>query len=101
MKNYMIIRQPVTDLAQFQAAFDRMKPHREAAGLTDLGQFCMAGEPNTVIVVMEVADVERAKQFWHSVELAQGRSEATIVGPNAAGTDQVWLTDGLVRDRIA
>ena len=100
MKNYMIIRQPVADLAQFQAAFDRMKPHREAAGLTDLGQFCMADEPNTVIVVMEAADIARAKAFWHSAELAQGRSEAAIVGPNEAKRDQVWLTDGLVRDRI-
>jgi hypothetical protein len=100
MKNYMIVRQPVADLAQFQAAFDRMQPKRAAAGLTDLGQFCMAGEPNTVIVVMEVADPARAEAFWHSAELAQGRSEAAIVGPVAAKNDQVWLTDGLVRERI-
>jgi hypothetical protein len=100
MTNYMIIRQPVSDLARFQAAFDRMKPKREAAGLTDLGQFCMADESNTVIVVMEVADPARAKEFWHSAALAQGRSAAAIVGPNEAKTDQVWLTDGLVRDRI-
>jgi hypothetical protein len=100
MTNYMIIRQPVSDLAQFQAAFDRMKPKREAAGLTDVGQFCASDEPNTVIVVMEVADPVRAKAFWHSAELAQGRSEAAIIGPLDAGNDQVWLTDGLVRDRI-
>jgi hypothetical protein len=100
MTNYMIIRQPVSDLAQFQAAFDRMQPKRAAAGLTDLGQFCMADEPNTVIVVMQVADPARAKEFWHSAALAQGRSQAAIVGPNEAKTDQVWLTDGLVRDRI-
>lgn len=101
MTNYMIVRQQVSDLAQFQAAFDRMKPKRAAAGLTDLGQFRAIDEPNTVIVVMEVADVARAKAFWHSVELAQGRSEAAIVGPLEAGSDQVWLTDGLVRDRLA
>ena len=100
MTNYMIIRQPVSDLAQFQATFDRMQPKRSAAGLTDLGQFCMADEPNTVIVVMEVADPARAKEFWHSAALAQGRSQAAIVGPNEAKIDQVWLTDGLVRDRI-
>jgi hypothetical protein len=100
MTNYMIIRQPVSDLAQFQAAFDRMKPKREAAGLTDLGQFCAIDEPNTVIVVMKVADPARAREFWHSAELARGRSTAAIVGPVEAGTDQVWLTDGLARDRI-
>ena len=101
MPNYMIVRQPVSDLAQFQAAFDRMKPKRAAAGLTDLGQFCAIDQPNTVIVVMEVANPARAREFWHSAELAQGRSEAAIVGPVEAGGDQVWLTDGLVRDRLA
>jgi len=101
MPNYMIVRQPVSDLAQFQAAFDRMKPKRAAAGLTDLGQFCAIDQPNTVIVVMEVADPARAREFWHSAQLAQGRSEAAIVGPVEAGSDQVWLTDGLVRDRLA
>lgn len=100
MPNYMIIRQKIRDLAQFQAAFDRMQPKRAAAGLSDLGQFCAADDASAVIVVLEVADVERAKAFWHSTELAQGRAEAAIVGPIEAGSDQVWLTDGLVRDRI-
>lgn len=96
----MIVRQPVADLAQFQAVFDRMQPKRAAAGLTDLGQFVAVDDPRTVIVVMEAADIVRAKQFWHSTGLAEGRSQAGVVGPLDAGTDQVWLTDGLVRDRI-
>jgi hypothetical protein len=37
MTNYMIIKQLVTDLAQFQAAFDELKPVREKYGLKDLG----------------------------------------------------------------
>jgi hypothetical protein len=77
----MIVRQRVTDLTRFQTTFDRLKPDREAAGHTDLGQFCAADEPNVVIVVMEVEDISRAKEYWHSDVLAQGRTEAGIVGP--------------------
>jgi hypothetical protein len=97
--NYMIVRQKVKDLAQFQRAFDGMKEHRQAAGLTDLGQFVDSEEPDTVLVVMEAADIEKAREFWHSTVLAKGRETAGIIGPLAAGSDQVWLTNGLVRDR--
>ena len=99
--NYMIVKQKVTDLARFQRAFDDLKPKRAAAGLTDLGQFCAADEPDTVIVVMQVEDVQRAKEYWHSLDLAEGRVKAGVVGPIEAKSDQVWLTDGLVRERIA
>lgn len=101
MKNYMLIKQKVTDLATFQRSFDRLKPKRTEAGLTDLGQFCAADEPDTIIVVLEVDDVSRAKAYWHSDVLAKGREEAKVVGPIEAKTDQVWLTDGVVRDRLA
>jgi hypothetical protein len=53
----------VTDLAQFQKVFDRLRADREAVGLTDLGQFCAADEPDVVIVVMEVANVAGAKKY--------------------------------------
>jgi len=99
MANYMIVRQRVTDLARFQTAFDRLKPDREAAGLADLGQFCAADESDVVIVVMKVEDISRAKEYWHSDVLAQGRT-AGIVGPIDRKSYQVWLTDGLVKDRL-
>ena len=101
MKNYMIINQKVADLSGFQEAFNQLKSKRQEAGLTDLGQFCVADESNTVIVVLEVADPERAKKYWHSDVLAKGRTAAEIVGPLEAKNDQVWLTDGLVKDCIA
>ena len=30
----------------------------------------------------------------------KGRAQAEIIGPLEAKSDQVWLTDGLVRDRV-
>jgi len=108
MTNYMIIKQRVTDLAQFQAAFDELKLIREKYGLKDLGQFRAAEESDIVIVMLEVADVAKAREYWHSIALAQGRVEAGALGLVPAGTsvqagsiNQVWLTNGLVRDAIA
>ena len=104
----MIIKQRVSDLAQFQAAFDKLKPIREKHGLKDLGQFRAAEESDIVIVMLEVTDMARAREYWHSTMLAQGRVKAGALGLVPAGTsvqadsaNQVWLTDGLVRDAIA
>jgi hypothetical protein len=100
MKNYMIIKQRVRDLGQFQRAFDKLKPMREKHGLKDVGQYRAADEPDMVIVLLEVADISAARTYWHSKVLSQGRKEAGIVGPLTAGTDQVWLTDGTVRSSL-
>jgi hypothetical protein len=35
-------------------AFDRLRPERSEACLTDIGQFCAADHPNAVIVLLEV-----------------------------------------------
>ena len=108
MTNYMIIKQRVSDLAQFQAAFDELKPVREKHGLKDLGQFRAAEESDIVIVMLEVADVAKAKEYWHSTVLAQGRVIAGAIGSLPVGTsvqadstNEVWLTNGLVRDAIS
>src|SRR2546423_1491058 len=69
---------------------------RRKYGLIDIGTFRAAEEPNTVIVLMEATDLARAREYWHSQILAEGRRKAGVIGPIEAGTDQVWLTDGSV-----
>lgn len=96
MKNYMMIKQRVSDFRQFQAAFDRLLPMRQKYGLVDVGTFRAADEPNTIIVLMEATDLARAREYWHSDILAEGRKKAGVVGPIDAGSDQVWLTAGPV-----
>ncbi len=91
-----MVKQRVADFAQFQAAFDQLLPMRQKYGLIDIGTFRAAEEPDTIIVLMEVTDLSRAKEYWHSEILAEGRKKAGVIGPLAAGTDQVWLTDGSV-----
>jgi len=97
MNDFMIVKQRVSDLARFQAAFDELKPVRESYGLLDVGQYRSADEADAVIVILQVTDLARAREFWHSDALAEGRKKAGAVGPLRAGVDQVWLTDGTVR----
>jgi hypothetical protein len=96
MKNYMMIKRRVADFARFQAAFDELLPRRREYGLIDIGTFREVSERDTIIVLMEVTDVARAKEYWHSQVLEAGRRKAGVVGPLQAGTDQVWLTNGPV-----
>lgn len=97
----MIVKQRVSNLAQFQAAFDELRPMREKHGLRDLGQFCSADEADTVIVIMEVANLAQARAYWHSDVLAEGRKKAGALGPTEAGIDQVWLTNDTVRTALS
>jgi erythromycin esterase-like protein len=97
MKNYMIIKQGVRDLGEFQRVFDKLKPMREQHGLKDIGQYRSADEPDTVIVLLEVADISMARRYWHSKALSESRKQAGVVGPLTAGSDEVWLTNGTVR----
>jgi hypothetical protein len=39
MSNYMIVKQTVSNLAQFQAAFNELGPMREIHRLRDVGQY--------------------------------------------------------------
>src|SRR5215472_16348755 len=96
MKNYMVVKQRVADFAQFQATFDQLLSHRQQYGLIDIGTFRAADEPNTIIVLMEATDLSRAREYWHSQILAEGRKKAGVIGPLEAGNDQVWLSDGSV-----
>ena len=107
MGNYMIIKQVVSDLARFQTAFDELKPVREKHGLRDVGAFRAAEESDIVIILLEVTDMAKARAFWQSASLAQGRTQAGATGLIPVGTgieagsaNQIWLTNGLVRDAI-
>jgi hypothetical protein len=75
MDNFMVVKQRVGNLAQFQAAFDELVPMREKCGLSDVGQFCSAHETDMVIVIMKVADVARAELATGCALVTGGRSQ--------------------------
>jgi len=87
----MFVKQSVPDYQRWRSVFDSaMAPVRERYGLTVTGIFRRVDDPNTILLVLDVADLERAKEFAQSVVLDQGRAEALAGGRVDA---DVWFSD--------
>jgi heme-degrading monooxygenase HmoA len=72
---YLLIRQKVTDYAQWKSAFDAHSLARQANGSRGGQLFRSASDPNELIVLLEWDVLERAAQFAHSEawrEMLQG-----------------------------
>jgi hypothetical protein len=87
----MFVKQSVPDYEHWKSVFDSaMAPARARYGLTVTGTFRQVDEPSTVLLVLEVADVERAREFARSVVLDEGR-EAALRGGRVQA--DVWFSD--------
>jgi uncharacterized protein (DUF1330 family) len=94
MAGIMVVKQRVTDIAQWKAVFNdpELETTRQKHGLYVTGTYRAADEPATVIVVMEMEDLERAKEFAQSDALAEARTKAGAVG----FPDGVWYGESRV-----
>lgn len=89
MANFMISRINVKDFADWKASYDAHKHARDAAGMTEKHLFQDVDDPNTVTLLFESDDMEKAKQFGDSDELIEAMRESGVVGePNL-----YYLTD--------
>jgi len=87
----MFVRQSVPDYERWKSVFDgAMAPARARYGLTVTGTFRHVDEPSTVLLILDVADMERAREFARSVVLDEGRGEALGGGRVEA---EVWFSD--------
>jgi hypothetical protein len=88
MASIMLVKQRVADIAQWKAVFTdpELEKTRQEHGLYVTGMYRAADEPATVIVVMDMEDLERAKAFAQSDVLTEARTKAGAVGP----PDGVW-----------
>src|SRR5919199_2566534 len=84
----MLVKQRVEDIAQWKSVFNQpeLESVRQQHGLFVTGTYRAADEPATVIVVMEMEDLARAKEFARSDTLASARAKAGAVGP----PDGIW-----------
>jgi hypothetical protein len=87
----MFVRQTVPDYERWKAVFDTMMaPWRAEYGLEVTGIFRLVDQPNTILLMLDVESVERAKQFATSAILSTGREHALAEGRTAA---DVWFAD--------
>jgi hypothetical protein len=84
----MLVKQRVTSVEHWNTVFrnPELDTVRREHGLVVTGTYVDAGDANTVIVVMDMHDVDKARQFATSPELAAARERAGAIG----SPDGVW-----------
>jgi len=88
MPGIMLVKQRVEDVARFAEVFNApdLDAVRRHHGLVVTGTYRDAEDPDTVIVVMDMDDADRAREYARSTTLADARQRAGAVG----GPDGVW-----------
>lgn len=88
MAGIMLVKQRVTSVEQWHIVFSdrQLDTMRREHGLVVTGTYVDADDPDTVIVVMDMHDVDKARQFATSRELAAARERAGATG----APDGVW-----------
>jgi hypothetical protein len=76
----MVIRHKVRNFANWKPAYDAHAPAREGAGLTKGRVYRSCDDPNEVVVLLDMADVETAKVFAESADLQTAKEQAGVVG---------------------
>ncbi len=78
---YLLIRHTVEDYDRWKPVFDEHAPMRQAAGSKGGYLFRSADNPNEVVAIMEMEDLDRARQFVASDDLRQAMQKAGVTGP--------------------
>jgi hypothetical protein len=85
----MLVKQRVASVDQWNAVFrdPDLDAIRRQHGLVVTGTYVDGNDPKTVIVVMDMDNIDAARQFATSSELAAARERAGAVG----SPDGVWF----------
>jgi hypothetical protein len=89
MSGVMLVKQRVASVEQWNAVFrhPELDAIRRRHGLVVTGTYRDASDPTTVIVVMDMENLDAARQFADSPELAAARERAGAIG----SPDGVWF----------
>jgi hypothetical protein len=75
----LVIRHKVKDYAAWRKIFDGHKQVQTAAGLSNPRVYRSADDANEVVVLMDAADIGKAKQFGASADLKSTMQTAGVV----------------------
>jgi hypothetical protein len=76
---YLMIRHKVADFAQWKPLYDAHHSARAAAGLSDRLILRGLDNPNEIVLLFEVADVNKARAFVTSPGLRVAMEKAGVV----------------------
>lgn len=77
--SYMMIRHKVRDFDAWKPGYDGHLPAREAAGLREVNLLRNIDDPQEVVVLFEVSDLEKARAFTASEDLKQKMQEVGVI----------------------
>ncbi len=89
MTGVMLVKQRVASVDRWHNVFrnPQLDAIRRGHGLVVTGTYVDGDDADTVIVVMDMENIDAARRFAGSPELAAARERAGAVGP----PDGVWL----------
>ena len=75
----MVVHHRVKDFGAWKRLFHEHAPVREAAGLTDGRVYQTVDDPNDVVILLDMADVGKAKAFANSEDLKAAMQRAGVI----------------------
>ena len=75
----LIIRHKIKDFAPWKKAFDGHAGAQKAAGLSNPRLFRSADDRNEIVILFDMQDVAKAKQFGSSADLKSTMAAAGVV----------------------
>jgi hypothetical protein len=70
----------VTDYAAWRPGYDGHEQARVSAGITNGRVFRNAADPNDVVILLDVADVAKARTFLGTDELKASMQKSGVIG---------------------
>jgi hypothetical protein len=80
MMPHLLVRHKVADYKVWRVGFDAHLAERQRAGLTDLHVYATQDDPNDVVMMFTVLDMERAKEYAYSDDLAEALERFGVIG---------------------
>jgi hypothetical protein len=77
--NYLLVRHKVADFSKWKPVYDAHLPAREKAGGTELYLLRSIDNPNEVIILFEIEDLKKAREFVVSDDLRQRMQESRVI----------------------
>ncbi len=71
----------VGDYAKWRPVFDKNKPLRDKAGLTNVRVYRNADNPKELVIWSETSDATKAREALSGPEVRSAMQEAGVVGP--------------------
>ncbi len=84
----VFIRHPVADFDSWRPHYDEGAHHRDEAGLTEVGVFQDASDPNSVLVVWNTDNVDGFEAMLADEDLKQKMQDAGVLA-----SPEVWIAE--------